>query len=113
MVAVLDEQFSTLNGFVARWSLETEAERFANRVNGGFGETKQFYETMLPRMSEIIEHLNATSMAEFSDRQKALFHLAQSFFEAAIAVEMLGEPDEATMLAPERMRIDFAGGVFP
>lgn len=111
VTVTLDERFSDLNPYIGRWSLETEAQRFANRVSGDFDETKAFYETMAPRMGEVIEHLNATPPADFSDGQKALYHLAQSFFEAAIAVENLGESDEATMLPPERMRIDIDGGL--
>ena len=111
MTAILAERFSDLDPYVGRWSLETEAERFHNRVTGDFDETKKFYDAMAPRMGEVIEYLNATPLAEFDDRQKALFHLAQSFFEAAIAVEMLGEPDESTMLPPERINIDIDGGL--
>ena len=110
MTTTLDERFSDLEHWVARWSLVTEAERFANRIGTDYGETKQFYEAMAPRMDEIIGYLNATPLAEFRDRDKTLYHLAQSFFEAAIAVENLGEPDEATMLPPERLNIDLDGG---
>lgn len=106
----LDERFSDLDRWVQRWSLTTEAARFANRVTSDFGETRQFYEALAPRMDEIIDHLNATPLTEFGDRDKCLYHLAQSFFEAAIAVENLGEPDEATMLPPERLNIDIDGG---
>ena len=109
-MVTLTGPFADLDRFLATWSLETEAERFAHRVNADYADIVEFYEALAPRMDEIIDHLNATPLAELSDQQKALYHLAQSFFEAAVAVENLQEPDEATMLSPERMRIDIDGG---
>lgn len=107
---LLEARFSDLDRWVDKWSLETEAERFAHRVHADYADITAFYEALAPRMDEIIDHLNTAPLDGLSAEQKRLYHLAQSFFEAAVAVEMLQEPDEATMLPPERMRIDIDGG---
>ena len=110
LTKTLGEPFADLDHWAPAWALETEAERFSHRVNAGYADIEAFYQALVPRMDDIIDHLNATPLGEFSDEQKNLYHLAQSFFEAAVAVENLQEPDEATMLPPERMRVDIDGG---
>jgi len=107
----LDTEFADLQPWAEAWAIRTEAERLAARAGADYAQLHAFYDALAPRMDAIIEHLNATPMPRFSPAQRSLFHLAQSFFEASLSVELLREPDEAEMITPARVRIDIEGGL--
>ncbi len=107
----LDPQFADLVSWVQTWALDSEGERLATRAATAFPDLRLFYDALAPRMDAIVAHLDATPLRALSDDQKTLFELAQSFFEVSLAVELLQEPDEATMLPPARLNVDVESGV--
>lgn len=64
-----------------------------------------FYDAILPRMRDIISYLNARSIDALDDKEKRLLHLAFSFMEVAMAVEVFKEPDESEAFPAERYLI--------
>ena len=107
----LEAQFADLQPWLATWAVDNEADRLATRAAADFAEVKALYEALAPRMDAIIEYLNATPMSAFHAAQRSLFHLAQSYFEAALSVELLHASDQPTMQPPEGIRIDIESGL--
>jgi hypothetical protein len=105
--ATLPEGFQLLEGFVETWSLPTRSERFQKRVATKFEDVKQFYEALLPRMDDIVRHLNTFPIADRDNlpaAETALFQLALSFMEVALAVECFGASDN-NVLDPAKTEI--------
>jgi hypothetical protein len=103
----LPEGFGVLEEFVGTWSLATRAERFQRRVTTGFDDVKRFYDATLPRMDDIVQHLNKFPIADRTSLPKAeetLFQLGLSFMEVALAVECFGASDN-NVLDPAKTEI--------
>ncbi|CAN5690040.1 hypothetical protein BH20ACI3_BH20ACI3_08680 [soil metagenome] len=102
---LLPDQFRELNSFVETWALVTESERNARRRSSTMEEIQKFYNAILPRMDEIITHLNQYPLDSLPEDAKRLFYLALSFMEVSPAVELLGEPDETGAFEAARFKI--------
>ena len=96
----LPDKFSPLNSFVTTWALPTRAMRFQKRVTSKFEDIKQFYDAMLPRMDDIVQHLNTFPIADRANLpapERDLLLLALSLMEVAISVERFGASDNVTL----------------
>jgi hypothetical protein len=87
MTKPLPEKFTDLARFTDKWILNTEAERHHTRLTSTFEELKDLYDTMLPRMEEIIMHLNNFKLGELPEKEDNLMKLALGFMEVTCAVE--------------------------
>ena len=83
----LPAQFADLERFTDKWVLTTEAARHHTRLNSTFEELKDLYDTMLPRMEEIILYLNNFKLGELPEKEDNLMKLALGFMEVTCAVE--------------------------
>jgi hypothetical protein len=110
-VKTLDAEFSDLQPWVPKWALDTEAERLTARAKADVSELREFYDAIAARLEAIIDHLNATPMAQLNAAQILLFQLAQMFFEVSLSVELMREPELAAMLPIDRLRFDIEGGL--
>jgi hypothetical protein len=96
----LPEKFSVLSSFIESWALPTRAQRFQKRVTTRFEDIKEFYEAMLPRMDEIVQHLNTFPISDRANLPMAeanLLMLALSFMEVAISVECFKASDNSVL----------------
>ena len=100
--------FSSLEPFVEKWALPSEAERNRERRLSPMADLEAFYNTILPQMRAIISHLNAFALEEMPEPEKRLLDMAKSFMEVAIAVEMFKEPDETGAFPADQYRIQEA-----
>jgi len=103
--AMLPEEFADLEKFAETWSLPTQAQRHARRVNSAMQDLEDFYQTMLPRMDAIAEYLNGFPLDELSASAKNLLNLSLSFIEVSLAVELFHEPDDPRGLPHGRYQI--------
>lgn len=87
----LPEAFQDLEAHL-EWALATEHERRAKRATSPMTHIKTFYDTMLPRMDEVLTHLSAFPADHPPPEVLRLFLLATALAEIAPAVEMYGEP---------------------
>ena len=83
----LPAEFTDLACFTEKWVLPTEAARHHARLNSPFEELKDLYDTMLPRMEDIIQYLNDFKLGELPEKEDNLMQLALSFMEVTCAVE--------------------------
>lgn len=101
----LPEEFADLEKYASDWSLATQAERHAQRVNSPMTELDDFYQTMLPRMDAIAEFLNRFSLDDLGTSEQNLLNLSLSFIEVSLAVELFHEPDDPRGLPHGRYEI--------
>lgn len=87
------------------WSLPTQAERHAKRRCSTLDELTDFYAAMLPRMDELIAHLNGLPLSKLEGADRDLLNLCLCWIDVALAVELFGEPDESTAMPAARFTI--------
>ena len=90
---MLPAGFQDLEPFVGEWSLPTEKERNAKRLSSSMKEIQSLYDTLLPKMNEVIGHLNQFPLNEMPEDAKRLLRLTLSLAEIAPAVEFYQQPE--------------------
>lgn len=89
----LPKPFADLEGLATDWSLATQCEREQKRASGSAEELKAVYDTLLPRLDAMLEHLNAYRLDAMPADAQRLFFLTLSFAEIAPFVECYrGDP---------------------
>ncbi len=83
--------FEDLEDFEA-WSLPTEHARAHRRFNSGQAELEHLYETVHPRLAEIVKHLDQYPLTELPEDSARLMLLMLSLAEIAPAVEFYKQP---------------------
>lgn len=107
-LAPLPPQFADLAAWQEEWALPSEWQRFARRVDASdLEELRPFYEAMLNRMPEIMDHL-ATLPVDPSDAgDKQLLLLALSYVEISRCFEAWSQVDvRADFFKPEQLHTD-------
>ena len=104
MSKALPEKFADLGRFTDKWILTTEAARHHTRLNSTFEELTDLYNTMLPRMEDIIQYLNDFKLGELPEKEDNLMQLALSFMEVTCAVECFKRA-EIRGFDPTRMKV--------
>ncbi|MCG2635008.1 MAG: hypothetical protein J4A00_08900 [Gammaproteobacteria bacterium] len=103
----LPQAFEYLRPF-DEWALASVQERMHKRIDSDFDDLKRFYDTFLPNFKDAVSHLNNFSLEEMPDAEKNLFRIAASFIEAAVAVELLGVPDEPSAYPIDKIDVERA-----
>jgi hypothetical protein len=95
-----------LDALPDRWAPETEVQRRELRATSSIVALREFYGTVGPLVPAIAQHLEGFPIdAPLPPTQKRLFRLAQMYMEAAWAVEVLGQPEEADQVPRQRWAI--------
>ena len=94
--------FEDLERFAGEWSLSGERERNRQRLSSSMTDIQELYDALLPRMEEIINHLNQYPLASMPDDAKRLFHLSLMLAEIAPAVEFYKQPEVIDGFPPDR-----------
>ncbi|WP_323760286.1 hypothetical protein [Immundisolibacter sp.] len=90
----LPSQFADIEHLItAGWAIGDEAARNRRRRTSSMADLQAFYNTLLPRMDAIIQHLNQQSLPALAPGDQALLDLALMFMEVAPAVEIYKDPD--------------------
>ena len=89
---LLPPGFEDLEPFVDYWVRSTNDERWIQRSKAPMPEIKRFYDTMLARAEDIITHLDTFALGQMPADAECLFKLLLSLAQAAVAVEMHGQP---------------------
>jgi len=87
----LPGSFHALEKFVDIWALPTENQRHARRLSSTMAELQRFYDTMLPKIDEILAYLNDFPLDHLAAKAQTLFRLTLSLAEIAPAVELFGQ----------------------
>ncbi|MGH9343061.1 MAG: hypothetical protein ACRD19_04800 [Terriglobia bacterium] len=88
----LPERFHDLERYL-EWALLTEQARTAKRHASSMQEIRAFYDAMVDRLEEILQHLNGFTLENVPDDTNTLLLLTMSLAEVAPAVENFGQPD--------------------
>ncbi len=88
----LPSQFSDLEVFVDTWALETEAERYAQRLASSMAELQAFYDAAFPHLESGAEYLKGVSLEGISDEDRTLLRLFFSLVNASFPVEVWSQP---------------------
>lgn len=99
---LLPAGFEDLEPLVARWALANEAQRMHARWSGDMQEITSFYNTVVPRIESILNHLDTYGSSELPPAEQRLLHIAFSLVEIANAVEVFSKPAPFNALPPER-----------
>jgi hypothetical protein len=85
---LLPDGFAELAPFVAEWAIDNEKDRYLKLHGSGIEEVRAFYNAVFARIDAIIDRLNQTPLASFSDEEKTLFNLALTFAETAHPIDL-------------------------
>lgn len=100
--------FADLSRFAA-FALPTEAQRMEKRLASSMADLADIYQTLLPRMEALVEHLGQWEVDRLPDDQLPLLWLGLMFMEAAVAVELFKNPDVPESLGAGALRVDVEG----
>jgi hypothetical protein len=89
---VLPAEFVELERFAERWSLRTEAERWAARHASTIDDLREFYEAMFPRVDEIVAYCDDHPLDAMPEDARNLLCLVLSFVMVSFPVEVWGAP---------------------
>jgi len=100
----LPEQFKDLERF-GDWILPTERERSAKRLGSQYSDIEEIYNALLPRLDEMLSHLNGFPLNDLPEEEGRLLLLAIALAEVAPAVEFFGQPEVIGGFDPTRFTI--------
>ena len=110
--AVLPAGFETLEPFVAYWARPTTNARLAARCEAGMGNIQAFYDAMLPLSGPALALLDSTPPHEYPPPLATLAQLVLSLAQAAVAVEMHGQPLSPNTPWPNSVRVTGAAAPY-
>ena len=82
-MALLPEQFSSLEPLAGTWAFPTELQRSQQRWVATADDYREFYEAMLPLLDQVLEYLDQFKPGKVPDQALPLYYLALAFAEAA------------------------------
>lgn len=100
--------FENLGAFAAVWGkLDTQEQRYLQRQHSTMAELKTFYDATAPRLNEIFDHLDTFPMDALPAPEALLYRTALGLTEAAMAVEVFGQPCVPYAPFPHKMAIEW------
>ena len=90
--APLPPGFDALSPYLD-WALATESARSRKRLGSSIEAMQDFYEVMLPRVDDIMQHLSAYDLETMPPAEQNLLNLCLSLSEVSFAVEVYGQPE--------------------
>ena len=83
----LPAPFADLEPF-ADWCLATERERYAKRLASSLDEMQAFYDAALPRLDDMLDHLDRHALDALPDDATRLLWLCYSLVNVSFPVEV-------------------------
>lgn len=87
----LPARFAEFEPF-AGWILETQPERYAKRLASSMDEMQAFYDTVFPRLREVMEFCDQFPIDDLSEEARRLMRLTFSLVEVSFCVEAWRQP---------------------
>jgi len=105
----LPSGFEALQPYAETWGkLETQTERYLHRQHCTMKDLKAFYDAAAPRLEEIFSHLEKFPMNELPEPEALLYRTTLGLTEAAMAVEVFGQPGVPYAPFPHTMAIEWS-----
>jgi hypothetical protein len=89
---LLPPEFADLEPFAARWSLHTEAERWAERHASSMDDMRALYDAVLPRVEDVYAYCDRFPLDGLPDDARNLLALVFSFVMVSFPVEVWDGP---------------------
>jgi hypothetical protein len=89
---LLPGEFSELEPFAATWCLQTERERFAQRMTSSMEDMQAFYDAFFPRAEEAIQYCDKFELDDMPDDAQHLLQLLYSLVMVSFPVEVWRQP---------------------
>jgi hypothetical protein len=97
---------TALEAIADDWAPASESARRERRATATMSELRAFYDRVGPLVPAIAAHLDSYPIDRLlGPREDRMFRLAQMYMEAAWAVEVVGQPEEADQVPRDRWRI--------
>jgi len=103
-VTLLPPAFADLEPLAAAWSLPTEEQRYAKRVASSMEEIRAFHDTLMPRITAMLEYLDGFPLDGCPREAQRLLFLALSLAEVAPSVYFYGDVLPSDVIEPTRFR---------
>lgn len=97
--------FEDLERFVDHWGRDTTQERLTARCSVEMPEIEEFYDAMVPRAEDALQHLEKFPMEELEAPERRLLSLVLALAQAHIAVEIHGQARAPNTPWPNSIRI--------
>lgn len=101
----LPPNFEDLEPFVEYWLRDTNDERWQQRSRASMDDIRRFYDAMLARAEDAIAYLDQFPLDDMPEDATRLFKLLLGVAQAAIAVEMHGQPRARHSPYPHRIHV--------
>lgn len=88
----LPSAFAELEPFAETWCLETETERWNQRLSSSMPQMQAFYDAFFPRLEEAIEHCDKFPLDDLPDDAVNLLHLIYSLVMVSMSIEIMHQP---------------------
>jgi hypothetical protein len=85
---LLPNGFPELEPYVAGWAIDNEKDRYLKLHRSELEDVRTFYNAVFARIDDIIDRLNQTPLASFSNEEKTLLNLAMTFAETAHPIDL-------------------------
>jgi hypothetical protein len=89
---MLPAEFAELEPFAERWSLESEAARWNERMSSTMDAMQAFYDAILPRVEEAIAYCDKFPLDDMPDDAVNLLRMVYSFVVVSFPVELWRQP---------------------
>ncbi len=99
----LPARFKDLEPYVSAWALPRFSLRQTKRLQSSMREIRDFYEAMMPRLNEVVEHLNNFELDEMPAPEQRLLELCLSLANIGNCVALWHAPDQVNAFAASRM----------
>lgn len=110
--SALPAGFEALAPFVAYWARDTTDARLAARCEASMADIQAFYDTMLPLSGPALALLDSTPPHKYTPPLATLAQLVLSLAQAAVAVEMHGQPLSPNTPWPNSVRVTGAAAPY-
>ncbi|HEY7107195.1 MAG TPA: hypothetical protein VH986_12380 [Acidimicrobiia bacterium] len=89
---MLPPEFADLEPFATDWSLATEAERWAKRLDSSMEEIQALYDALTPRGEAALAYLDRYTLDDMPPEALNLMYLLYSLVTVSFAVECWHQP---------------------
>jgi hypothetical protein len=107
--SILPGGFEALQPYAATWgALETPEDRYLFRQQCTMEELKDYYDIAAPRLDAVFDHLEKFPMNDLPAPEALLYRTVLGLTEAAMAIEVFGQPRVPYAPYPHKIAIDWA-----
>jgi hypothetical protein len=91
-MSMLPDEFADLERFAAKWSLESEHERYNTRLASTIQEMREFYDAAFPRTETAMAYLEKLPFDALPEDALNLLYLLYSLIQVSFPVEVWHQP---------------------